>query len=135
MRDCSTGSCPGSITTLGSSPAPRIQRSRCSSGRVIVRTSLPTWTSSFRCASRASSARRRPGGRSAADTHAEVRKQTLDLTARQAKLWKRELRPALAEAGVNVGDVEDCTPKELDLLEGRFDQEIFPILTPLAVGP
>ena len=78
---------------------------------------------------------RTPDGRTAADTHAEVRKQTLDLTARQAKLWKRELRPALAEAGVNVGDVEDCTPKELDLLEGRFDQEIFPILTPLAVGP
>ncbi len=78
---------------------------------------------------------RTPDGRTAADTHAEVRKQTLDLTARQAKLWKRELRPALAEAGVIVGDVEDCTPKELDLLEGRFDQEIFPILTPLAVGP
>ena len=78
---------------------------------------------------------RTPDGRTAADTHAEVRKQTLDLTARQAKLWKRELRPALAEAGVNVGDVEDCTPKELDLLEERFDQEIFPVLTPLAVGP
>jgi translation initiation factor IF-2 len=60
---------------------------------------------------------------------------TLDLTGRQAKLWKRELRPALAEAGVIVGDVEDCTPKELDLLEERFDQEIFPVLTPLAVGP
>jgi polyphosphate kinase len=78
---------------------------------------------------------RTPDGRTAADTHAEVRKQTLDLTARQAKLWKRELRPALAEAGVIVGDVEDCTPKELAILEGRFDQEIFPILTPLAVGP
>ena len=78
---------------------------------------------------------RTPDGRTAADTHAEVRKQTLDLTARQAKLWKRELRPALAEAGVIIGDVEDCTPKELDLLEGRFNQEIFPILTPLAVGP
>jgi polyphosphate kinase len=78
---------------------------------------------------------RSPDGRTAAETHAEVRKQTLDLTARQAKIWKRELRPALAEAGVNVGDVDDCTPKELALLEGRFDQEIFPILTPLAVGP
>jgi polyphosphate kinase len=78
---------------------------------------------------------RTPDGRTAADTHAEVRKQTLDLTARQAKLWKRELRPALAEAGVIVGDVEDCTPKELDLLERRFEQEIFPVLTPLAVGP
>ncbi|MGZ4410204.1 MAG: RNA degradosome polyphosphate kinase, partial [Gaiellaceae bacterium] len=78
---------------------------------------------------------RSPDGRTAPETLAEVREQTLDLTARQAKLWKRELRPALAEAGVIVGDVEDCNRKELDQLERRFEQEIFPILTPLAVGP
>jgi polyphosphate kinase len=78
---------------------------------------------------------RSPDGRTAAETLAEVREQTLDLTARQAKVWKRELRPALAETGVIVGDVEDCNHKELEALERRFEQEIFPILTPLAVGP
>ncbi|MGZ8697419.1 MAG: polyphosphate kinase 1 [Gaiellaceae bacterium] len=78
---------------------------------------------------------RSPDGRTAQETLAEVREQTLDLTARQAKVWKRELRPALAEAGVIVGDVEDCNHKELDELERRFEQEVFPILTPLAVGP
>ena len=78
---------------------------------------------------------RSPDGRTAAETLAEVREQTLDLTARQAKIWKRELRPALADAGVIVGDVEDCNRKELEELERRFDQEVFPILTPLAVGP
>jgi polyphosphate kinase len=78
---------------------------------------------------------RSPDGRTAPETLAEVREQTLDLTARQAKVWKRDLRPALAEAGVIVGDVEDCNRKELDELEKRFDQEVFPILTPLAVGP
>ena len=78
---------------------------------------------------------RSPDGRTAPETLAEVREQTLDLTARQAKVWKRDLRPALAEAGVIVGDVEDCSRKELDELEKRFDQEVFPILTPLAVGP
>jgi polyphosphate kinase len=78
---------------------------------------------------------RSPDGRTAPETLAEVREQTLDLTARQAKVWKRDLRPALAEAGVIVGDVEDCNRKELDELERRFEQEVFPILTPLAVGP
>jgi len=78
---------------------------------------------------------RSPDGRTAPETLAEVREQTLDLTARQAKVWKRDLRPALAEAGVIVGDVEDCNRKELDELEKRFEQEVFPILTPLAVGP
>jgi polyphosphate kinase len=41
----------------------------------------------------------------------------------------------LAEAGVIVGEVEDCNRKELDELEQRFGRDIYPILTPLAVGP
>jgi len=78
---------------------------------------------------------RSPDGRSAPETLAAIREKTLELTAAQAKLWKRELRPALAEAGVIVGEVEDCNRKELEELEQRFWRDIFPILTPLAVGP
>ena len=78
---------------------------------------------------------RSPDGRTPHQTLAEIRERTLELTSTQAKLWKRDLRPALAEAGVVVGDVEDCNRKELDELDQRFDQDIFPILTPLAVGP
>jgi polyphosphate kinase len=78
---------------------------------------------------------RSPDGRTAQQTLAAVRAKTLELTADQAKLWKRDLRPALADAGVIVGDVEDCTKKEREELERRFERHIFPILTPLAVGP
>ncbi len=78
---------------------------------------------------------RSPDGRTAPETLAEVRERTLELTSAQAKLWKRDLRPALADARIVVGDVEDCNRKELDELEQRFDRDIFPILTPLAVGP
>jgi polyphosphate kinase len=78
---------------------------------------------------------RSPDGRTAQQTLAEIRERTLELTATQAKLWKRDLRPALAEAGIIVGEVDDCNRKELDELEQRFDRDIFPILTPLAVGP
>jgi polyphosphate kinase len=78
---------------------------------------------------------RSPDGRTAQQTLNEIRAQVLELSARQAKLWKRELRPALAEHGIIVGEVEDCTKKELDELERRFEREVFPILTPLAVGP
>jgi polyphosphate kinase len=73
-------------------------------------------------------------GRTAPETLAAIREKTLELTAAQAKLWKRELRPALAEAGIVVGEVEDCTKKELEELARRFERDIFPILTPLAVG-
>jgi polyphosphate kinase len=78
---------------------------------------------------------RSPDGRTPQETLAAVREKTLELTATQAKLWKRDLRPALEEAGIVVGDVDDANKKELSELEDRFDTEIFPILTPLAVGP
>jgi polyphosphate kinase len=74
-------------------------------------------------------------GRTAHRTLEEIRVLALELAARQAKLWKRELRPALAEHDIVVGDVDDCTKKELEELERRFEREVFPILTPLAVGP
>jgi len=57
-----------------------------------------------------------------------------ELTSRQAKLWKRELRPALAAAGVEIVTIEECTPKELKLLEAVYASDIYPVLTPLAVG-
>ena len=72
---------------------------------------------------------RAPDGRTAHETLAAIREKTLELTSAQAKLWKRELRPALADAGVTVGDVEDCNKKELEELEHRFDRDIFPILS------
>jgi polyphosphate kinase len=66
---------------------------------------------------------------------ARIRERVLDLTAAQSRLWKRELRPALAAEGIAVGGIEDCDGKELKQLERRFHREIYPVLTPLAVGP
>src|SRR5207244_2556631 len=40
---------------------------------------------------------RSPDGRTAQQTLAEIRERGLDLSATQAKLWKRDLRPALAD--------------------------------------
>lgn len=78
---------------------------------------------------------RSPDGRTPQQTLAAVRAKTLELTADQAKLWKRELRPALEDGGIVVGDVDDANKKELEELEQRFERDVFPILTPLAVGP
>lgn len=65
----------------------------------------------------------------------EIRDRVTELVARQAKLWKRELRPSLAEAGIEVARIEDCSERELAKLETYFTREIYPVLTPLAVGP
>jgi polyphosphate kinase len=76
-----------------------------------------------------------PDARRPQETLREVRERVLQLSARQSKLWKRELSVALEEAGIIVGQVEDCTKTELEELAERFEHEVFPILTPLAVGP
>jgi len=66
---------------------------------------------------------------------ARIRERVLELSAIQSKLWKKELRPALDHQGIVVGGIEDLSSKELEKLEKRFHREIYPVLTPLAVGP
>ena len=66
---------------------------------------------------------------------AEIRTRVEELNARQAKLWADDLLPALAAEGVRIGTVADCSEEELAELSVRFRREIYPVLTPLAVGP
>ncbi|MGI8478848.1 MAG: polyphosphate kinase 1, partial [Gaiellaceae bacterium] len=66
---------------------------------------------------------------------AQIRERVLDLASRQSRIWKRELCPALAAEGIVVGGIKDCQKKDLKELEQRFEREIYPVLTPLAVGP
>ncbi len=66
---------------------------------------------------------------------AQIRERVLDLAARQSRIWKRELRPALAAEGIVVGGIKDCQRKDLKEVEQRFERDIYPVLTPLAVGP
>jgi polyphosphate kinase len=78
---------------------------------------------------------RSPDGRTPDQALSEIRERVIELTAVQARLWKRELRPALAETGIVVAHVEDLDEDERAELERRFEQDVFPVLTPLAVGP
>jgi polyphosphate kinase len=74
-------------------------------------------------------------GRLPRETLAELREGVLAIGRAQSKLWTHELRPALAEAGVVVGSIADLSKKHRTALERRFSREIFPVLTPLGVGP
>jgi polyphosphate kinase len=62
---------------------------------------------------------------------ARIRERVLELSAVQSRLWKRDLRPALAAEGITVGGIEDLSDKELGQLEKRFQREVYPVLTPL----
>ena len=74
-------------------------------------------------------------GRTPQQTLAQIRERVLTLSAEQSSLWKRELRPALEKEGILIGRIADCSEKELEELAALFDREIYPVLTPLAVGP
>ena len=78
---------------------------------------------------------RSPDGRTPQQALAEVREGALELGAAQSRLWRDELVPALAAEGVLIGGVEDASDEELRELETRFARQIYPVLTPLAVGP
>jgi polyphosphate kinase len=76
-----------------------------------------------------------PDGLTPQQTLARIRERVLELQARQSRIWKRELRPELADEGIVVGGIEDLDEDEVASLERRFHREIYPVLTPLAVGP
>ena len=79
--------------------------------------------------------RRLPDGRTPQQTLDEARDRVLEVYGSQSELWRDELCPALAEERIVISSVEELEPEELAELDDRFEREIFPVLTPLAVGP
>ncbi len=58
-----------------------------------------------------------------------------ELQLRQAEIFRSEVRPQLAEAGVLILNWEDLSASEKADMDGFFDARVFPVLTPLAVDP
>jgi len=75
-----------------------------------------------------------PDGRTPSEVIDELRDRIVDLYERRTACVERELRPALAEHGISVVSMNDVPDDQCDALNERFRREIFPVLTPLAVG-
>jgi polyphosphate kinase len=65
----------------------------------------------------------------------EIRARAGELVARQAEVFRSQLAPALADAGIAIGDWESLDPADQNELTKVFEHRIFPVLTPLAVDP
>jgi polyphosphate kinase len=78
---------------------------------------------------------RSPDGLRPQEVLAEIRERVLALTRAQSKLWASDLRPALAEEAIAIESVAALSKRDLGVLERRFEREVFPVLTPLGVGP
>jgi polyphosphate kinase len=73
-------------------------------------------------------------GRTPSETIAAIRATVREHMSRQATVLDRELRPELTEHGIRIVGVGDVSQEERTALDERFRRQIFPVLTPLAVG-
>ncbi len=57
------------------------------------------------------------------------------LVTRQHQHFEQALRPQLAAKGVHLLDYIDLNQEQRGYLHGYFEEQIFPVLTPLAIDP
>jgi polyphosphate kinase len=74
-----------------------------------------------------------PDGLSARQTFDAIRQGTLKLIEDQYELWKGKLLPELGEHGVFLHDFEHLSAQDKAWASRYFRDEVFPVLTPLAV--
>ncbi len=76
-----------------------------------------------------------PDGLSPLEQLRLIRTRVEGLVARQVRLYNSSIVPDLAEAGIAIVRAAEVSKKELSQLHSVFRQQIFPVLTPLAVDP
>ncbi len=76
----------------------------------------------------------REDGRSPAETIAAIGETVREQTRRQTACLDADLRPALAAHGIRIQDCSEVDARHREELGERFRRQIFPVLTPLAVG-
>ncbi|MEA2682655.1 MAG: polyphosphate kinase [Chloroflexota bacterium] len=76
-----------------------------------------------------------PDGMSPSEQLSNIRVRTEDLVARMNDIYSRDVAPGLAAADIRVIDSKDLTTDETTWLGEMFQEQIFPVLTPLAVDP
>src|SRR5437762_5695599 len=76
-----------------------------------------------------------PDGLTAEEQLREIRHRLRPMIARQMDCLKEEILPQLAEQGIVLESYESLTGAERHELDDYFRQDVFPVLTPLAVDP
>jgi polyphosphate kinase len=76
-----------------------------------------------------------PDGLDLVELLREIRARVSALGEREAEVLAKELLPALEEHGVGFAQWDDLTGDEQAYLDNLFTENIFPVLTPLAVDP
>ncbi|HEY5943065.1 MAG TPA: polyphosphate kinase 1 [Solirubrobacterales bacterium] len=63
-----------------------------------------------------------------------TQRRVLELDDRLCKCFNGDLRPALEQHGINIVTLETASAEERREIDARFEQQVFPALTPLVIG-
>ncbi|TDN92141.1 RNA degradosome polyphosphate kinase [Microbacterium sp. BK668] len=74
-------------------------------------------------------------GRAPQEVLADISAEAHTLQLRHAAAWTNEVKPALAEAGIQILRWDDLSDDERGRLYDYFQAQVFPVLMPLAVDP
>src|SRR5213082_1061448 len=74
-----------------------------------------------------------PDGLSPTDTFNSIQRVVRELVAAQYALWNEELLPQLAKNGIRIPKMAELSAKRAAWAHRYFQEEVFPMLTPLAV--
>ncbi len=78
---------------------------------------------------------RSPDGRTAEQQLIAIRKCLAPLVQEVREYWRTTLVPLLAQQHIHVLDYEQLNEQQRDAMSAYFENEVFPVLTPLAVDP
>ncbi|BAT51103.1 polyphosphate kinase [Nostoc sp. NIES-3756] len=76
-----------------------------------------------------------PDGRTPQQQLDDIRLSLIPQVTKQHQHFEQEIRPLLARHGIHIVDYINLTSKQRKYLDNYFEDQIFPVLTPLAVDP
>lgn len=76
-----------------------------------------------------------PDGASSGELLARIRARVLDLVAEQYGTWQEQIRPQLALEQIHILTRTQWTPRQHRWLQGYFEHEVLPVLSPLGLDP
>lgn len=74
-------------------------------------------------------------GRTASETCRAIQRRVRAMVDQQYKLWRDELRPALAKTGIVFHEPAKLTGRDREFIEDYYQTQVRPVLTPLGIDP
>ena len=76
-----------------------------------------------------------PDGLLSGDLLARIRRRVLDLVTEQYAVWQEQLGPQLEAEHIHVLTRRQWSPRQRRWLQGYFEHEVLPVLSPLGLDP